>query len=72
MAGSVFPLHGIADELRSIVKGSLFIDEAMCEALCKGLERRCGMLEAAAISAKKTVYMDDAASDVKRDSPYGG
>ncbi len=67
-----YALHGIAGELRSIVKGSLFIDEARCEALCKGLEQRCGMLEAAAISAKKTVYMDDAASDVKKDSPYSG
>lgn len=38
-------LKGIEEELRELVRGSLFIDEAWCDALCRGLAGRVDMLK---------------------------
>ena len=38
-------LDGIEEELREIVRGSLFIEEARCEALCRGIRQRIKQLE---------------------------
>ena len=49
-------LKGIDEELREIVKGSLFIDEARREALCQGLMDRLGMLEEAVRAVWAVAY----------------
>ncbi len=38
-------LDGIEEELREIVRDSLFIEEARCEALCRGIRQRIKQLE---------------------------
>ena len=38
-------LKGIEEELRELVRGSLFIDTARCDALCRGLAGRVKMLK---------------------------
>lgn len=38
-------LDGIEEELREIVCDSLFIEEARCEALCRGIRQRIKQLE---------------------------
>ncbi len=65
-------LTGIDEELREIVKGSLFVDETRCSALCKALKGRVRMLQEAALSARHTVFFDSTKSDVMRDFPYSG
>jgi hypothetical protein len=37
-------LSGLDEELREIVKGSVFIDTARCDALCRGLQKRVELL----------------------------
>jgi len=37
-------LSGLDEELREIVKGSVFIDTARCDALCRGLDKRVELL----------------------------
>lgn len=65
-------LVGIDEELREIVRGSLFIDEARCEALCRGLKRRLEMLETVALSKQKSAYLDSTLFDVAEDAAYNG
>ena len=65
-------LTGIEDELREIVKGSLFVDENRCNALCEGLRGRIRMLEEAALSISHQVFLDDIRSDVTEDTAYSG
>ena len=65
-------LTGIDEELREIVKGSLFVDETRCSALCKALKGRVRMLEEAALSARHTIFFDSTRSDVMKDFPYSG
>ncbi len=65
-------LQGIEEELREIVKGSLFVDEARCDALCRGIRQRCRMLEDAALSMEKKVYLDSTRFDVEEDRAYSG
>lgn len=65
-------LNGIDEELREIVKGSLFIDEVRCTALCNGLKKRVELLTDV-MSARRTVFaMDDCAADVTSDIAYSG
>ena len=42
---SMEKLNGIEEEFRELVSGSLFIDEARCDALCKALSKRKKALE---------------------------
>lgn len=63
-------LSGIDEELREIVKGSLFIDDIRCDVLCRGLMRRIEMLEKAALC--KGFYADSTQNDVAGDISYSG
>lgn len=65
-------LNGIDEELRELVKDSLFIDEIRCQALCRGLTGRIRMLERVALSAKKQVFIDNVQFDVEQDVAYSG
>ena len=65
-------LHDITDEWRQIVNGSLFIDQARCEAICSGLKQRVQMLEAYIQSVTEKTVCDDILFDVKQDIAYSG
>lgn len=65
-------MTGIDEELREIVRDSLFIDEARCGALCRGLKRRVEMLEDVAVSMQKSVYIDSTRFDVRENTRYSG
>lgn len=65
-------LSGLDEELREIVRGSLFVDDARCEALCIGLNHRIKLLEKAVLSMKEQVFFDDTQFDVKKDIAYSG
>lgn len=63
-------LTGIDEELRELAKGSLFIDEARAQALCKAL---CGRVERlrAVVNSRRNLYpVDDRAADVAGDVTY--
>ena len=65
-------LSGIEEEFREIVRGSLFVDEKRCDALCAALKNRVKMLEKV-IHANQTVYtIDDYKNDVKENIAYSG
>lgn len=57
-------LRGIEEELRELIKDSVFVDEARCQALCAGLTGRIQMLQKAALSAKKQIFTDNIQFDV--------
>ena len=65
-------LRGIDEELRELAKGSVFIDGARCEALCKGLLGRIEMLQKEVVGLKKQVPVDDVRFDVAEDVAYSG
>lgn len=65
-------LTGIEEEFREIVKDSVFVDEARCDAICKAIKGRCRMLEDAALSIKKSVFIDSTKFDVKENIAYSG
>lgn len=65
-------LAGIDEEFREIVRGSMFIDETRRDALCRFLARRVEMLESAAKSMQKSVFVDSAQFDVAEDIAYSG
>lgn len=65
-------LNGIDEELREILKGSLFIDEARREALCRGLMGRVELLQKKALSSKPRIFVDNVRSDVVQDMAYSG
>lgn len=65
-------LEGIEEELREIVANSLFIDQVRCEAICRGLKGRVEMLEHAALSSRKSFYVDSTLSDLAEDRAYSG
>ena len=65
-------LAGIDEELRALIKGSLFIDEARAQALCKAL---CGRVErlAEVVNSRRNLYpVDDRTADVAADVAYSG
>lgn len=65
-------LYGIDEELREIVKDSLFIDEARCAALCSGLKRRVELLTDVACERATVFAVDDRTADVTEDVAYSG
>ena len=67
-----YALTGIGEELKEIAKGSIFVDEARCNTLCKALKGRVRMLEKVALSARHTVFFENMQSDVIRDIAYSG
>ena len=65
-------LQGIEEELRELVRGSLFIDEARCDALCRALKGRVDALTDI-VNTQRTVYaVSDCRDDVKEDVTYSG
>lgn len=68
----IFALQGIEDELREIVRDSAFIDEARCEALCRGLSGRIDMLQEAACQSVYQVFVDNTENDVTENIAYSG
>lgn len=65
-------LQGIEEELRELVRGSLFIDEARCDALCRALKGRVDALTDI-VNTQRTVYaVSDCHDDVKEDVAYSG
>ncbi|MDT3429199.1 hypothetical protein J2Z22_004800 [Paenibacillus forsythiae] len=65
-------LQGIEEEVRDIFRGSLFVDEARCDAICRNLEQRIDMLAEIVHSRKPQVWVDDRSADVKMDIAYSG
>ena len=65
-------LQGIEDEWRALVKDSIFIDAARCEAIWKGLHQRIEMLEAHIASTHNKIPYDDIHADVVQDIAYSG
>lgn len=65
-------LHGIDEELRELVRGSLFIDDARCDALCAGLRGRVKLLAKAVDSRRASVAVDNPGADVAQDLAYSG
>lgn len=67
-----YALRGIEEELREIVKDSLFIDAARCDALCRGLSGRIEMLEEIVLHSGNRIFADNMAYDVKENVAYSG
>lgn len=65
-------LQGIDDEWRELVRDSVFIDDARCEAICEGLQRRMKLLEAHAMSMHGQMVYDDIHADIAEDIAYSG
>lgn len=65
-------LQGIDEELREILQGSVFIDTARCNALCRGLQKRVEMLAEIASVHTPLFGVDDKAADVAVDIAYSG
>lgn len=65
-------LAGIDEELRELVRDSMFIDESRCNALCRGLNQRIKMLSDVALSVRKSVFFDSVQHDVKENTAYSG
>lgn len=51
-------LYGIDEELRELVRGSMFIDEKRCDALCRALKSRVDMLTDV-VNEQRTSYAVD-------------
>ncbi|MBC8079713.1 MAG: HipA domain-containing protein [Gorillibacterium sp.] len=65
-------LQGIEEEIRELFRGSLFIDEARCDALCFALQKRIAMLSEVVHSRKSLLWSDDRKTDVEGDIAYSG
>ncbi len=65
-------LKGIDDEFKSILKGSVFIDENRTNLLCKALTKRIEMLEVIVRNHRKQYAIDDVTFDVLEDISYSG
>lgn len=65
-------LHDIEEELLDITNGSLFIDEARQEALCRALRQRIEMLDKFIHSRAPQVWIDDRHHDVQENVAYSG
>ncbi|WP_241674477.1 HipA domain-containing protein [Paenibacillus luteus] len=65
-------LQGIEEELRDIFRGSLFVDEARCNALCTALRQRIERLEDIIRSQNPQAWLDDHRTDVKKNIAYSG
>ena len=64
-------LTGIEEEVRDIFRGSLFVDEARCETICRALRQRIKDL-ASLIASPKTFGIDDRSGDVEKNVAYSG
>nr|WP_240472953.1 HipA domain-containing protein [Paenibacillus sanguinis] len=65
-------LDGIEDEVRTIFRGSLFVDEARCHAICQALRGRIERLREIMHSREPQVWVDDHNTDVQENIAYSG
>ncbi|MDF2923903.1 MAG: excisionase [Paenibacillaceae bacterium] len=65
-------LQGIDEELREVVRGSMFIDTARCEALCAALLKRIDMLAEFIRTRNHTFWRDERSADIAEDIAYSG
>ncbi len=65
-------LDGIEDEVRTIFRGSLFVDEARCHAICQALRGRIERLREIMHSREPQVWVDDHSTDVQENIAYSG
>ncbi|MDD2958459.1 MAG: excisionase [Lachnospiraceae bacterium] len=65
-------LHGIEEELRELLRDSIFIDRARCDALCLALKNRVAMLNKVIDSGHTLYEKDNCRSDVKENVAYSG
>lgn len=65
-------LTGIDEEIHELVRDSIFIDEARCDALCAALNGRIHSLEQRILSFKTTYSISDITGDVTQDIAYSG
>ncbi|MDD3279850.1 MAG: excisionase [Lachnospiraceae bacterium] len=65
-------LYGIDEELRELVRGSVFIDDARCDALCRALKDRVEALTEIVNSHRNLSPVDDFRSDVTENIAYSG
>lgn len=65
-------LYGIDEEYREILKGSPFIDNARCDALCNALQKRIELLSDIVNEHTITYNRSDISSDVQEDFAYSG
>lgn len=63
-------LYDIDEELRELVRNSVFIDTARCDALCFAFRRRVEMLTEFVNSRSTQFFVDDVRSDVKENTAY--
>lgn len=64
-------LKGIDEEFRELVRGSMFIDQARCDAICRGISFRLKKLEEY-VNSQTRLYSVDTGEDVAEDVAYGG
>lgn len=65
-------LYDIGEELRELVRDSMFIDTARCDALCRELRRRVDML-ADVVNSRRMLYpVDNVRNDVQKNIAYSG
>lgn len=65
-------LAGIDEELRELVKGSLFIDTARTDALCAALRGRVERLARVMEERRDAYPVDDRTADVTENVAYSG
>lgn len=65
-------LDGIEDEVRNVFHGSLFVDEARCQAICLALRGRIERLQEIIHTFETQARLDDYRSDVKENIAYSG
>lgn len=65
-------LYNIDEELRELMRGSMFIDTARCDALCFALRERVELLSEVVNSRRTWISVDDNHSDVTEDIAYSG
>ena len=68
----VSALKGIDEEYREILRGSVFIDGARCDALCFALQKRIELLSDIVNEHKFFRAVDSTAFDVCEDTAYSG
>lgn len=65
-------LDQIEDEVRDIFRGSLFVDEARCQAICLALRGRIERLQEIIHTREPQAWVDDLMEDVRGNVAYSG
>ena len=65
-------LDGIENEVRELIRGSLFVDEARSHAICQALRGRITRLQEIIHTREPQAWVDDHSTDVKENIAYSG